>query len=141
MSSERRLCTTCGANNFSTQQNCWSCNAPLTTAKPSATSEHAIDDPMVLPAISVVILSILAPFMSLCTGLIFLMLPGRRNAMLGWWNVIAGVIGTILHIVALAFLLPAVTSGVLTKTLSGLSQQRQQNDINQSQTILNGQDQ
>lgn len=79
--------------------------------------------------------------MSLCTGLIFLMLPGRRNAMLGWWNVIAGVIGTILHIVALAFLLPAVTSGVLTKTLSGLSQQRQQNDINQSQTILNGQDQ
>ena len=99
------------------------------------------DDPMVIPAIAVVVLSILTPFVSLCAGLVFLMLPGRRNATLGWWNVIAGVIGTILHIVALAFLIPTVTSGLLTKTLSGLSQQRQQNDVNQSQTILNGQDQ
>jgi hypothetical protein len=69
------------------------------------------------------------------------MMPGRRNATLGWWNVIASVLGTIFHIVALAFLIPSVTSGVLTKTLSGLAQQRQQNDLNQSQNILNGQDQ
>lgn len=69
------------------------------------------------------------------------MLPGRRNTTLGWWNVIAGVIGTGLHIVALAFILPSVTSGVLTKALSGLSQQRQQNDLNQGQNILNGQGQ
>jgi len=96
---------------------------------------------MVIPAIAVVVLSILTPFVSLCAGLVFLMMPGRRNATLGWWNVIAGVIGTILHIVVLAFLIPTVTSGLLTKTLSGLTQQRQQNDVNQSQTILNGQDQ
>jgi hypothetical protein len=96
---------------------------------------------MVVPAIAVVILSILAPFISLCAGLVFLMMSGRRNATLGWWNVIAGVLGTIFHIVALAFLIPSVSCGVLTKTLSGLAQQRQQNDLNQSQNILNGQDQ
>ncbi len=69
------------------------------------------------------------------------MLTGKRNTLLGWWNVIAGVIGSVLHIVVLAFLIPSVTSGVLTKTLTGLSQQRQQNDIDQSQNILNGQNQ
>jgi len=141
MSSERRLCPACGANNFSTQQNCWSCKAILTSANAPTVTEFVTDDPMVIPAIAVIILSILTPFVSLCAGLVFLMLPGRRNATLGWWNVIAGVIGTILHIVVLAFLIPTVTSGVLTKTLSGLTQQRQQNDVNQSQTILNGQDQ
>jgi len=98
------------------------------------------DDPMVIPAIAVVVLSLLTPFVSLCVGLIFLMLSGRRNTTLGWWNVVAGVLGSVLHVVALAFLLPAVTSGVLTKTLTGLSQQRQQNDVNQSQSILSGQD-
>ncbi|MFY8052660.1 MAG: hypothetical protein ACOVP2_08585 [Armatimonadaceae bacterium] len=69
------------------------------------------------------------------------MLPGRRNATVGWWNVIAGVIGSILHVVALAFIIPSVTTGVLTKTLTGLSQQRQQSDIDQSQSILSGQQQ
>ena len=98
------------------------------------------DDPMVIPSIAVVVLSLLTPFVSLCVGLIFLMLSGRRNTTLGWWNVVAGVLGSVLHVVALAFLLPAVTSGVLTKTLTGLSQQRQQNDVNQSQSILSGQD-
>jgi ACR3 family arsenite efflux pump ArsB len=98
------------------------------------------DDPMVTPAIAVVVLSLLTPFVSLCVGLIFLMLSGRRNTTLGWWNVVAGVLGTVLHVVALAFLLPAVTSGVLTKTLTGLSQQRQQNDVNQSQSIMSGQE-
>jgi ACR3 family arsenite efflux pump ArsB len=98
------------------------------------------DDPMVIPAIAVVVLSLLTPFVSLCVGLIFLMLSGRRNTTLGWWNVVAGVLGTVLHVVALAFLLPAVTSGVLTKTLTGLSQQRQQNDVNQSQSIMSGQE-
>jgi len=98
------------------------------------------DDPMVIPAISVVVLSLLTPFVSLCVGLIFLMFSGRRNTTLGWWNVVAGVLGTVLHVVALAFLLPAVTSGVLTKTLTGLSQQRQQNDVNQSQSIMSGQE-
>jgi ACR3 family arsenite efflux pump ArsB len=98
------------------------------------------DDPMVIPAIAVVVLSLLTPFVSLCVGLIFLMLSGRRNTILGWWNVVAGVLGTVLHVVALAFLLPAVTSGVLTKTLTGLSQQRQQNDVNQSQSIMSGQE-
>jgi ACR3 family arsenite efflux pump ArsB len=98
------------------------------------------DDPMVIPAIAVVVLSLLTPFVSLCVGLIFLMLSGRRNTTLGWWNVVAGVLGSVLHVVVLAFLLPAVTSGVLTKTLTGLSQQRQQNDVNQSQSILSGQD-
>lgn len=99
------------------------------------------DDPMVIPAVSVVVLSLMAPFVSLCAGCIFLMMPGRRNATLGWWNIIAGVIGTVLHIVALAFIIPSVTSGVLTKSLSGLAQQREQSDINQSQSILNGQQQ
>ena len=98
------------------------------------------DDPMVIPAVAVVVLSLLTPFVSLCAGFIFLMLPGRRNTTLGWWNVVAGVLGSVLHVVALAFLLPAVTSGFLTKTLTGLSQQRQQNDVNQSQSILSGQD-
>ncbi|MEY3764985.1 MAG: hypothetical protein RLZ42_1645 [Armatimonadota bacterium] len=98
------------------------------------------DDPMVIPAIAVVVLSLLTPFVSLCVGLIFLMLSGRRNTTLGWWNVVAGVLGTVLHVVALTFLLPAVTSGVLTKTLTGLSQQRQQNDVNQSQSIMSGQE-
>ncbi len=98
------------------------------------------DDPMVIPAIAVVVLSLLTPFVSLCVGLIFLMLSGRRNTTLGWWNVVAGVLGSVLHVVALAFLLPAVTSGVLTKTLTGLSQQRQQNDVNQSQSIMSGQE-
>jgi hypothetical protein len=96
---------------------------------------------MVIPAIAVVALSMLAPFVSLCAGCVFLMLPGRRNATVGWWNVIAGVIGSILHIVALAFIIPSVTTGVLTKTLTGLSQQRQQSDIDQSQSILSGQQQ
>jgi ACR3 family arsenite efflux pump ArsB len=98
------------------------------------------DDPMVIPAITVVVLSLLTPFVSLCVGLIFLMLSGRRNTTLGWWNVVAGVLGTVLHVVALAFLLPAVTSGVLTKTITGLTQQRQQNDVNQSQSIMSGQE-
>lgn len=139
MSTDRRLCPACGANNFSTQQSCWSCNAPLVTQSSSAMVTMPSDDPMVIPAISVVILSLLAPFVSLCTGCVFLMMPGRRNATIGWWNVIAGIIGTVLHVVALAFIIPSVTSGVLTKTLSGLSQQRQQNDIDQSQSILSGQ--
>lgn len=98
------------------------------------------DDPMVIPAIAVVVLSLLTPFVSLCVGLIFLMLSGRRNTTLGWWNIVAGVLGSVLHVVALAFLLPAFTSGVLTKTLTGLSQQRQQNDVNQSQSIMSGQE-
>ena len=140
MSSERRLCPACGANNFSTQQSCWSCNAPLTSTISPMIVDSKTDDPMVIPAIAVVVLSLLTPFVSLCVGLIFLMLSGRRNTTLGWWNVVAGVLGSVLHVVALAFLLPAVTSGVLTKTLTGLSQQRQQNDVNQSQSILSGQD-
>jgi hypothetical protein len=140
MSTERRLCQACGANNFSTQQSCWSCNASLITTNESVISAAQMDDPMVIPAIAVVILSLLTPFVSLCVGFVFLMLSGRRNTTLGWWNVIAGVLGSVLHVVALAFLLPAVTSGVLTKTLTGLSQQRQQNDVNQSQSILSGQE-
>ena len=140
MSSERRLCPACGANNFSTQQSCWSCNASLLTTNGPVVLENQTDDPMVIPAIAVVVLSLLTPFVSLCAGMIFLMLSGRRNTTLGWWNVVAGVLGTVLHVVTLAFLLPAVTSGVLTKTLTGLSQQRQQNDVNQSQSILNGQE-
>lgn len=139
MSTDRRLCPACGANNFSTQQSCWSCNAPLVTQSSPAVITMQSDDPMVIPAVSVVFLSLLAPFVSLCTGCVFLMMPGRRNATLGWWNLIAGFIGTLLHVVALAFIIPSVTSGVLTKTLSGLSQQRQQNDIDQSQSILSGQ--
>ena len=99
------------------------------------------DDPMVVPAVSVVFLSLLAPFVSLCAGCVFLMLSGRRNTTLGWWNIIAGTVGTILHVVALAFIIPSVTSGVITKSLSGLAQQRQQSDIDQSQSILNGQQQ
>lgn len=141
MSTDRRLCPSCGANNFSTQQSCWSCNAPL--IPPSSPGVRALqqDDAMVIPAIAVVALSMLAPFVSLCAGCVFLMLPGRRNATVGWWNVIAGVIGSILHMVALAFIIPSVTTGVLTKTLTGLSQQRQQSDIDQSQSILSGQQQ
>ena len=141
MSTDRRLCPACGANNFSTQQSCWSCNAPLVRQESPAAVVMPTDDPMVIPAISVVFLSLLAPFVSLCTGCVFLMMPGRRNATLGWWNIIAGIIGTILHVVALAFIIPSVTSGVLTKSLSGLAQQRQQSDIDQSQSILNGQQQ
>ncbi len=141
MSTDRRLCASCGANNFSTQQNCWSCKAPLTGVTGTGFAVEAPDDPMVIPAVSVILLSFLAPFLSLCVGLVFLMLTGKRNTLLGWWNVIAGVIGSVLHIVVLAFLIPSVTSGVLTKTLTGLSQQRQQNDIDQSQNILNGQNQ
>lgn len=141
MSTDRRLCASCGANNFSTQQNCWSCKAPLTGVTGTGVAVEAPDDPMVIPAVSVILLSFLAPFLSVCVGLVFLMLTGKRNTLLGWWNVIAGVIGGVLHIVVLAFLIPSVTSGVLTKTLTGLSQQRQQNDIDQSQNILNGQNQ
>ena len=141
MSSERQSCAHCGANNFATQQNCWSCHAPLLASRPVLGSVPVVDDPMVIPAIAVIVLSILTPFISLCAGLVFLMLSGKRNTTLGWWNIIAGVIGTVLHVVALAFILPSVTSGLLTKTLSGLSQQRQQNDVNQSQSILNGQGQ
>ncbi|MFM7188484.1 MAG: hypothetical protein ACKO14_11780 [Armatimonadota bacterium] len=96
---------------------------------------------MVVPAISVAILSLLAPFVSLCTGCVFLMLSGRRNVTLGWWNIIAGTIGTVLHVVALAVVIPTVSTGILTKTLAGLSQQRQQSDLDQSQSILSGQQQ
>lgn len=138
MSTDRRICPACGANNFSTQQSCWSCNAALGSQVPTVNAVMSSDDTMIIPAVAVALLSLLSPFVSLCAGLLFLMQPGRRNTTLGWWNIIAGVIGTALHLVALAVLLPSITSGVLSKTLSGLTQQKQQNDLNQSQSILNG---
>ena len=141
MSSDRRLCPACGANNFSTQQSCWSCNASLVPQRSPSSVSLPPDDPMVVPAISVAILSLMAPFVSLCTGCVFLMLSGRRNVTLGWWNIIAGTIGSVLHVVALAVVIPTVSTGILTKTLAGLSQQRQQSDLDQSQSILSGQQQ
>lgn len=117
MSSDRVVCAQCGANNFATQAACWKCGVALTAA-PSApqaapgrvpVAASSGESPAALWAS--LALGALFPVISLPVGLVFLMLDDRRKAQIGWWNIIAGVVGTVINLlIAAATILPTVMS-------------------------------
>lgn len=132
MTTDRVVCSQCGANNFATQAACWKCGTTLGAApSPSApprpavavapaqsTAPHA-DSPAALW--SSIALGVLFPVISLPVGLVFLMLDDRRKAQIGWWNILAGVIGTVLNVLlAFATIMPWLSGITKGFPLSGL---------------------
>lgn len=123
MTTDRVVCAQCGANNFATQAACWKCGNALTAAPAGipqsavAVARPAVASPESPAALwASLALGVLLPVVSIPVGLVFLMLDDRRKAQIGWWNIIAGAIGTILSLlVTAAMILPMLTS--LTKGL------------------------
>ncbi|WP_395091381.1 hypothetical protein [Armatimonas sp.] len=118
MSNERVVCAACGSNNFATQAACWKCGRALvaSVARPAyalPTSES--------PAAfwSSVAIGIFFPIISIPVGLVFLMLDDKRKTQIGWWNILFGLLGTVLNgIVVMVSLAPLVMNA--TRMIPGL---------------------
>lgn len=136
MSNERVVCAACGSNNFATQAACWKCGKPLVaSATPSSSPPQAMSagvaavSPRPIPIStstespaalwSSVALGVVFPMISIPVGLVFLMLDDKRKAQIGWWNILFGLVGTLLNgIVVAVSLMPVFMS--LTKGLPGI---------------------
>ncbi len=133
MSNERVVCAECGSNNFATQAACWKCGKTLAatptpsgtailTAAPSAvryvgSTDSAKESPAALW--SSVALGVIFPVISIPVGLVFLMLDDKRKAQIGWWNILFGLVGTVLNGIVIAVSLIAPLKA-LTASLPGM---------------------
>jgi hypothetical protein len=136
MSNERVVCAACGMNNFATQAACWKCGKPLAAGVPLAqpvpaspsTGATAVAPPRALASESPVafwssvVMGIIFPMIALPVGLVFLMLDDRRKAQIGWWNILFGLVGSVLNgIVVAVSLAPLLMSASrLVPGLGGL---------------------
>ena len=136
MSNERVVCAACGSNNFATQAACWKCGralvasaalpvpqpqpAPDGAAVPVARPTYALPSTE-LPAAfwSSVAMGVFFPIISIPVGLVFLMLDDKRKTQIGWWNILFGLLGTVLNgIVVMVSLAPVLMNA--TRMIPGL---------------------
>ena len=136
MSNERVVCAACGSNNFATQAACWKCGralvasaalpvpqpqpAPDGAAVPVARPTYALPSTE-LPAAfwSSVAMGVFFPIISIPVGLVFLMLDDKRKTQIGWWNILFGLLGTVLNgILVMVSLAPLVMNA--TRMIPGL---------------------
>ena len=126
MTTDRVVCSQCGANNFATQAACWKCGTSLSAAPaaplPATPARPLLDTPESPAALwSSIALGALFPVISIPVGLVFLMLDDRRKAQIGWWNILAGVIGTVLNVLlAFATIMPWLSGITKGFPLGGL---------------------
>lgn len=139
MSNERVVCVSCGSNNFATQAACWKCGKPLSAAPVSAPVGATPSAPVAAPSVpyrtsdlptespaalwSSVALGLLFPMISIPVGLVFLMLDNKRKSQIGWWNILFGLLGTLLNGILVAISLTPLLMSV-SKLLPGLSPTR-----------------
>ncbi|MCX6365351.1 MAG: hypothetical protein NTX57_01425 [Armatimonadetes bacterium] len=140
MSNERVVCAACGSNNFATQAACWKCGRALATApppvpsaSPPASSGGAGAIPVAArptysaelrqesPAAfwSSVALGIVFPMLAIPVGMVFLMLDDKRKAQIGWWNILFGLVGTLLNGILAAVTIMPLLMGA-TKMIPGM---------------------
>jgi hypothetical protein len=122
----RIVCARCGENNFNTQANCWKCGSslagtpPVRTPPPRAASPPAayaaassapapalVSRP-VDPAVALwaaIALALFFPGVAVPVGLVFLMLDDRRKVEIGRITLIWGLVFTLLHLLATAWLM------------------------------------
>ena len=130
MSNERVVCAACGSNNFATQAACWKCGKPLlaspapATAVPVARYDASSRASAESPAAfwSSVALGVIFPVISIPVGLIFLMLDDKRKSQIGWWNILFGLVGTVLNGILMAVSLAPLLMGAsrMLPSLTGL---------------------
>jgi hypothetical protein len=122
----RIVCARCGENNFDTQANCWKCGsslagtpaAPTTSPRPSpppaayaaapvAVASAPISRPVDLGVAiwAAVALAFFFPGVAVPVGLVFLMLDDRRKVEIGRITLIWGLVFTLLHLLATAWLM------------------------------------
>lgn len=156
MSNERVVCAACGSNNFATQAACWKCGKPLsagTAAPPSPISAAAVPAaavqarPAPVPASydlrnetpaafwSSVAMGIVFPMFAIPIGMVFLMLDDRRKAQIGWWNILFGLLGTLLNGILVAVSLAPLLMNVSRMIpgiggIGGRAGQAQSQDMN-----------
>ena len=140
MSNERVVCAACGSNNFATQAACWKCGRGLTAAPPptpsasmpapaagagaipvAARPAYSADLRQESPAAfwSSVALGIVFPMLSIPVGMVFLMLDDKRKAQIGWWNILFGLVGTLLNGILAAVTIMPLLMGA-TKMIPGM---------------------
>jgi ABC-type Fe3+ transport system permease subunit len=155
MSNERIVCASCSSNNFATQAACWKCGKPLATVAPAASNAMpAVDSvplgsspaashyaavsynlPIESPAAfwSAVAMGIVFPMIAIPVGLVFLMLDNKRKSQIGWWNILFGLIGTLLNGIVIAVSLTPLllnASRMLPSLTGGRMGQAQTQDMN-----------
>ena len=137
MSNERVVCASCGSNNFATQAACWKCGKTL-AALPSGLSAPSqagtvaamplrTESPMALW--SALAMGLLFPAVALPVGLVFLMLDDQRKIQIGWWNILFGLLGTVLNGILVAITLGPLVAGLsrLVPSLMGPTAARSEN--------------
>jgi uncharacterized membrane protein len=81
------------------------------------------------------------PVLAIPIGIVFLMLDDKRRAQIGWWNIIAGVVGTVVHTVVTGLLASAIITPMIYKGMDGLlsmkQRQAQSQDLNSEAPPLN----
>jgi ABC-type Fe3+ transport system permease subunit len=152
MSNERIVCAFCSSNNFATQAACWKCGKPLATvssnAMPTASTVPLVSSPAAshdaavsynLPSESpsafwsAVAMGIVFPMIAIPVGLVFLMLDDKRKSQIGWWNILFGLIGTLLNGIVIAVSLTPLllnASRMLPSLTGGRMGQAQTQDMN-----------
>ena len=139
MSNERVVCAACGSNNFATQAACWKCGRALVAsaalpapqphpqpapggaaAVPAARPIYALPSTESPAAFwSSVAMGIFFPIISIPVGLVFLMLDDKRKTQIGWWNILFGLLGTVLNgILVMVSLAPVLMNA--TRMIPGL---------------------
>lgn len=149
MSNERVVCAACGSNNFATQAACWKCgkvlSAPPPVAAPAPMSAVPAGAPPLarpLPAPdlrsespaafwSSVAMGVLFPMLAIPVGLVFLMLDDRRKHQIGWWNILFGLVGTLLNgVIAVVSLYPLFMNATRLIPNLGGARAGQSQDLN-----------
>ena len=102
----RVICAQCGANNFSTQANCWKCQAalgvsaaprpPLPAPLPQIGVAPSLADPSVA-FWAAIALAVFFPTVAVPVGIVFLMLDDRRKIEIGKLALIWGLIFSLLQ--------------------------------------------
>jgi len=120
-SANRRVCPTCGANNFDTQARCWQCGGALNPAGssagplPAGTTSTPFDNNTA--TIAAAALAFLTPAVALVVGLVFLMLGDPDRIRTGKRTLGFAVAGLVVHLIAT----PIVAKILLTPLLGGLT--------------------
>jgi uncharacterized membrane protein len=66
-----------------------------------------------------VALGIVFPMLAIPVGMVFLMLDDKRKAQIGWWNIVFGLVGTLLNGILAAVTIMPLLMGA-TKMIPGM---------------------
>lgn len=115
----RRVCASCGANNFDTQAQCWQCGASLSgnIPAPPASRQPAHSDPTV-STIAAGALAFLAPAIAVVVGLVFLMTGDAFRIKVGTRTLAFAAGGILLHLIATPLLVRTMLAPMLSQAMS-----------------------